>query len=383
MPRLRRLHGCSLWAAALGYGPPGHREIFLLPVPRIRHLVGRKLLLAGHWTSFFLSLPRLGKKASWNTLFFTIFSSKRGMATSFFHLCPKSNLILKFMKNFSCFIYVLIIICYNLQYSIIKGGFLTIYEQILSEHQRLSNQINSLQSQLKAFPTGKLVCTRNASRYKWYRSNGKKSTYIPKKQKGLAEQLAIKKYLTCLLEDSLHEQKALEFYLRHHAPGMGKAEQLLTTPSEFQALLSNHFKPADQEKLLWMNSPYERNPNYPEQLTHRTYSGYYVRSKSELLIDMALRTHKLPFRYECALELEDVVLYPDFTILHPLSGEYIYWEHFGIMDDPDYRQSFYSKIRLYTSHGIIPNINLLTTFETKQHPLDTEQIEHTIQTFLL
>ena len=79
--------------------------------------------------------------------------------------------------------------------------------------------------------------------------------------------------------------------------------------------------------------PYEKNPKYPEHLIHKTVSGIYVRSKSESMIALQLYTEKIPFRYECALQLGETTLYPDFTILHPKTGEIFYWEHFGMMDE--------------------------------------------------
>lgn len=258
---------------------------------------------------------------------------------------------------------------------------LHIYERILSERKRLDEKIKSLEIQLKKFPAGKLICTRNENRYKWYQSDGKNSTYIPKKERHFAEQLATKKYLTLLLEEALQERKALDFYLRHHGSTIGAAEKLLTENTAYQELLLPYFKPENQELLDWMNSTYECNQKYPEQLTHRTSSGHYVRSKSELLIDMALYVNKIPFRYENALTLGDSVIYPDFTIRHPKNGELYYWEHFGKMDDPGYCRNSCSKLHLYTSHGIVPGIQLITTYETKEHPLGTEIIENIIQQY--
>ena len=63
------------------------------------------------------------------------------------------------------------------------------------ESKRLDEQINSLHSQIKSLPEGKIICTPNGKGYKWYRSDGHKSVYIPKSERNLAEQLAIKKYL--------------------------------------------------------------------------------------------------------------------------------------------------------------------------------------------
>jgi len=93
---------------------------------------------------------------------------------------------------------------------------------------------------------------------------------------------------------------------------------------------------------------------------------------------MALYVHKIPFRYECALNLGGITLYPDFTLRHPQTGEFYYWEHFGLMDDEVYSANTSSKLQLYTSCGIIPGIQLITTYETKEYPLSTETIEKTI-----
>ena len=205
------------------------------------------------------------------------------------------------------------------------------------ESRRLDEQINSLHSQIESLPEGKIICTPNGNGYKWYRSDGHKSVYIPKSERNLAEQLAIKKYLKQIENDCIQEKIAIDFYLRHHSPS--KAEELLINKPGYQELLSYHFKPKSQELEDWMRASFEQNPKYPENKIHKTSSGNLVRSKSEVLIDMVLYTHKIPFRYECELQLGDFKIYPDFTIRHPKTGKTIYWEHFGKMDDPKYRRS--------------------------------------------
>ena len=42
---------------------------------------------------------------------------------------------------------------------------------------------------------------------------------------------------------------------------------------------------------------------HPEHLICKSISGNMVRSKSEMMIDMLLFQHRIPFRYECALVL--------------------------------------------------------------------------------
>lgn len=259
-----------------------------------------------------------------------------------------------------------------------KGGAITLYERILTEHQRLERQIQSIRQELSTLPPGKLICCHHGPRHKWYQSDGYTKVYIPKKDSQLVEQLARKKYLTLKLEDLENEKRALDFYLRHRTPNR-KADVLLTEPSEYQKLLASQFTPISTELSQWMNSPYEQNPLHPERLIYKSTSGHPVRSKSEMLIDMLLHLHQIPFRYECALTFGNTVMHPDFTIRHPRTGEYFYWEHFGLMDQPGYVANVFSKLRLYAENGILPGIHLITTYETQEHPLSTEMIEKIIE----
>ena len=258
-----------------------------------------------------------------------------------------------------------------------------LYEKMCTERRRLDQEIASLRARLKELPEGKLVCVRNGCYTKWYRSDGHNSVYIPKKEKTLAEQLAVKKYLQMRLKELLQEQRAIDFYLRHHNPGASYAEYLLSENSLYSELLSPYFTPESQEFQKWMTQPYESNPAYLEQRIHKTSAGIFVRSKSEALITMLLYMNKIPFRYECALSLGNVTVYPDFTIRHPRTGQFFYWEHFGMMDNPAYAKSAFSKLQLYTEHGIVPSIQLLATYETNEHPLDSAAIEDLIKLYFL
>lgn len=253
------------------------------------------------------------------------------------------------------------------------------YERMRSESNRLASQIKELQSKLKHFPEGKIFCTKNRQYFKWYVTDGKTQTYLPKNQRPLAEKLATKKYLSLLLEDLLHEKRAIDFYLRHHNPKGRLSDDMLLNCPEYKNLIAPFFKPLSQDLQEWTNAPLESNPKYPEQLIHKTASGKMVRSKSEVLIDMILYTNKIPFRYEAPLLLDNLTIYPDFTIRHPETGQLFYWEHFGMADDPEYCKNMNSKLSLYTFHGMIPTINLITTYETKDVPLSIEQVKKIIE----
>jgi len=249
------------------------------------------------------------------------------------------------------------------------------------KHRELELQLQNIQRQLQDLPSGNLICARNGKQYKWYKHTGQSNIYLPKKDRQLAEQLALKKYLNLLSEDLSHEKRAIEFYLSHHSTS-NHSEELLNHP-EYKILLEKHFTPLSLELSDWMKAPYNTNPNHPEHLLHKSSSGNLVRSKSESIIDMLLYLNKIPFRYECALQLGDIIFYPDFTIRHPQTGDTYYWEHFGLMDNPDYAQNTFAKLQHYTAHGIIPSLQLITTYETKEHPLSPDAVEKIITQFFL
>ena len=250
-----------------------------------------------------------------------------------------------------------------------------------SEHRRLEEQIELVESQLKQLPKGKLICKRDDKRYKWYYNKDGKQIYIPKKERQFAEKLAARKYLEHLHEDLVHEKMAIEFYIRHHKEGT--ADKMLTQMPEYQELLKPHFKVLSEELYVWKKSPSNYSKKYPEQLKHKTASGNIVRSKSEVLIDMQLYKHKIPFQYEAPLHLGDEIFYPDFTIRHPQTGESFYWEHFGKMDDLKYANNVISKLRFYINHGIIPGVNLIITYETLVKPLNLETVDNLIKEYFI
>lgn len=245
----------------------------------------------------------------------------------------------------------------------------------------LKTQIAQIQQELNSLPDGKLICSHNGKYYKWYHSQNGKYIYIPKSNRVLAQQLARKKYLTLLLAELTNEQQHAQQLLTQQRSRNRLSEQFLLQNPEYRTLLQPFFTPMSQELSLWMNSPYEQNPKHPEHLIHQTISGISVRSKSESMIASALSQQKIPFRYECRLILNTVTLYPDFTIRHPKTGSYYYWEHFGLMNQTAYITSCFSKQQLYASCEIIPTIQLITTYETPEHPLSIQKINTTIQQY--
>ena len=257
------------------------------------------------------------------------------------------------------------------------------YQKMLTEQKKLDTQIQSLQNQLARLPKGSLMCTKNGKYFKWYHLLSNKLSYIPKKERDFAQQLALKKFITLQLKNYQNEKKAIDAYLKHRNPATNSVDTYFTSHPEFQNLLSDTYKPLSHELHLWADADFEKNTQHSDKLIQKTISGNVVRSKSEALIDTLLHINQIPFRYECALHLDEITLFPDFTIRHPVTGKTYYWEHFGLMDDPAYIKNACSKLQQFAGHGIIPSIHLITTFETQEYPLTSDSIEKIIQEYFL
>lgn len=258
-----------------------------------------------------------------------------------------------------------------------------LYRRALMSSEQVKKEITKIEQDLKDMPEGKFVCSHTGPYTKWFSSDGKKYTYIPKRERWLAEKLLLKKQYLKRLRYLKREQKAINYYLNHHDKKAAEEESAFFASIEFQDLLASTYKTQSEELQEWAQAPYNANPNHPESLKHRAASGKMVRSKSEAQIDYFLTKCKIPFRYECELEIGGKIIYPDFTIRHPVTGDLFYWEHFGMMDDPDYCSKTHSKLHLYTSNGIYPTINLIATYETQDNPLDMEMIEKIIEYYFL
>lgn len=246
----------------------------------------------------------------------------------------------------------------------------------------IKKEIERLEVLKRRLPEGELMCCKNGNRYKWFWKKGRESAYSPKSNRELAEKLALKKYCVYRLEELNKSLVAYEYYLRKMISVEGKAEALLHH-EEWSKLLATHFIAADSELQRWQKAEYERCVKYEESLIYKGTQGKMLRSKSEVIIDMMLYKNNIPFRYEDKLLLDGIEVYPDFTVRHPVTGKITYWEHFGLMDDDVYRKNACSKIQLYCDNGIIPSVNLITTYETKQHPLDIDHVEAIIKEYFL
>lgn len=157
--------------------------------------------------------------------------------------------------------------------------------------------------------------------------------------------------------------------------------------SNIASRMTNLFEePVPQEVTV------DKQPRFLEEgLIHRTDSGILVRSKSELVIANKLHAVGLEFHYEQPLPIgEGKVRYPDFTITDHARGINYYWEHLGLLSDPNYRSRWERKKEEYRYFGILPYENgggpegtLIETFDDPSGALDSQRIAEITDSVLL
>ncbi|OWV15867.1 hypothetical protein [Fibrobacter sp. UWH1] len=241
-------------------------------------------------------------------------------------------------------------------------------------------------------------------------TNGK---YIPKSDSKLISSLAQKEYLEKCNRIIERQQKALARFLKDFHPediiavhtNLTEAKRRFVTP----LLLTD-----EEFAAQWQAKPYSGKFFAKDTPEHFTNSGLRVRSKSEVIIAECLARHNIPFRYEAPLELiigdtssitaetptnnirrrtlnqdadlmqsKAVTFYPDFTCLNKRTRQEFIWEHFGMMDNPNYARNAIEKQRSYAAAGYIPGINFITTTETTDLPLNIPYIEQMTKSLLM
>lgn len=256
------------------------------------------------------------------------------------------------------------------------------YQDIKRRAGSIAEELRSIEKREAGLPDGKLMCSKNNEHYKWYVCNKGKKVYLPKRERKLAQELARKKYYRLRKEELQRELSACNTYIRKADSKKDLVEKMLNHP-EYEGLLEKQFYSMNKELEEWRCAEYEKNSNYPEKLIVKGTQGKWLRSKSEAMIDQALYVNGIPFRYEEKTILGNQILYPDFTIRHPLTGKQYYWEHFGMMDNPEYVSHACQKIKTYCEYGFIPSVNLLLTYETREYPLGIDHIEKIVREYFL
>jgi len=194
-----------------------------------------------------------------------------------------------------------------------------------------------------------------------------------KKDRGEAIIMAQKTYKSLKLEDLKNELECIEKYMKNRRKKDWKS--LLAPESHYRELLIDDY--------AWEYSEYNKKPDGKTPKKVKAPKGELVRSKSESMIAGCLYDSGIPYHYEEIHDFKGDIIAPDFTIKHPVTGQMYLWEHFGLAEKPKYQSSISYKIPLYINCGYIPGVNLITTYETDEFPLDIDKVKRIIAEYFM
>lgn len=278
----------------------------------------------------------------------------------------------------------------------------TLFIRLQNALKTQENYAKRIGEEVAALPEGSLYCVKQDSRKYYYHSLSiqgvRRKTFLKTRDAESAQlivDLKRKRYLLhCkkVLEKNVVALRACLLKYEEFDPAeisyrMAASYENITdgqTPANNTTTGKNVGKAKDgdaaqnQQATDWRHAPYNKAMMHMESLKHEAIGGLMVRSKSEALIAFALDLAKVPFHYEEILDLGDKKTAPDFTILHPRTGEKMYWEHFGMMDDSTYAVETYRKLVLYGQNGIVPGKNLIYTMETNEEPLSISEVQRLV-----
>lgn len=251
-------------------------------------------------------------------------------------------------------------------------------------YKALNEMVIEAKSRVKKAPPGMLHFYKRGAKMVYYHRTDKKEKtgkFIGNYETDIVRKLAQKYYDEKFIKLATKEISLLKRLIDKYDNtktdsiyhNLDSLIQELITPAVYTA--------ADYAKE-WDTIQFTGN-SYPFDKEFYTDNDERVRSKSELIIANMLKKNGITYKYECPLEIDYYnTIYPDFTIIHPITGKTVYWEHLGMMDNADYSYNAFKKIEKYENNGIFLGKNLIISAESSEEPLNVKTIQQLIDTYL-
>lgn len=229
-------------------------------------------------------------------------------------------------------------------------------DALVTQLNFLEREKDRIQNQIRVLPKGVLVKKSAKGRKYFYLKKGKNLVSLRK------EEMLRNEYL---FRDDLQRQ--------------------LTAIDKNIPLLQRTIKgycPLIEVNLNWASIEGQQNNFHDEHRVH-IWNGIRFASKSEMLIAMALTSYGIEFKYESKLYINGRYIYPDFVIKRPKDGKIFVWEHFGKMQDDDYRLKNFNRLEEYHQAGYYLWDNMIASFDLGKNSINMDHIDKIIKLYLL
>lgn len=227
---------------------------------------------------------------------------------------------------------------------------------LIAQKEFLTREKSRIAQQLKDLPKGRLIKKKSRGKDYYYLETKGKRTSLFKNPK-LRD-----KYL---LRGSLQTQ-------------LYTIDKNITVLE--RAIKSYH--PLVELTTMWATIEAQQN-NYKEEHKVHVYRGVSYRSKSEMLIATILTSYGIEFKYESKMYVNGRYIYPDFVIKRPKDGKIFIWEHFGKMQEDDYRRKNINRIEEFHQVGYYLWDNFIASFDLGKNSINMDYIDKIIKLYLL
>lgn len=256
-------------------------------------------------------------------------------------------------------------------------------DYMISQNAEIKAQ---LEKELKNSPEGNLECKKEKASLRYYcifSSNGKrKEKYLGKKDTEIIKALEYKHYYSKMLKTVISREHKL-LSIRNNLKTLPDSDCVfLEIPKEKRHLIEPFVieKPAENLKLRYKKRTVDS--------MFITQNGEKVRSKSELIIADRLKSYGITYYYETPIRMFDqetgtpYLCYPDFLVMNSRTGKKYYWEHLGMLDNPEYVSKCLKKLENYAEIGLFLGENIILTAESSLYGLSTEYVDTLIKLYL-
>ena len=303
--------------------------------------------------------------------------------------------------------------------------------------EELSSVEAVLLKRLSRAPTGVLNVSPHRGGFQYFRvtaKTGRKGEYILEEKMSLASAIAQRDYDAKMLAEIQRLRAALEKCVVKYDVSIAENLYAQLHPAR-RSLVTPLVYPDEDFVEHWSAVKFAGRDFDADGPVLMTARGERVRSKSEIIIADALFRRGIPYRYEYPHELlagacdagahelgaargveashaardnaggaraghrcaggsrgvgecrgglrargrKSVVVYPDFTCLNVRTRKEFVWEHFGMIDVPEYCQNMASKMELYLQNGFCMGKNFVMTTETHDRPLNSMMVEKMLE----
>ena len=301
--------------------------------------------------------------------------------------------------------------------------------------EELSSVEAALSKRLSRAPAGVLNVSPHRGGFQYFRATaktGRKGEYIPEEKMSLAAAIAQRDYDAKILAEIQRLRWVLEKCVEKYDVSIAENLYARLHPAR-RSLVTPLVYPDEDFVARWSAVKYAGRDFDADGPVLMTARGERVRSKSEIIIADALFRRGIPYRYEYPHELlagacdagahelgaargaggpaggvhaardnaggaraghrcaggthaelrvrgrKSVVVYPDFTCLNVRTRKEFVWEHFGMIDVPEYCQNMASKMELYLQNGFCMGKNFVMTTETHDRPLNSMMVEKMLE----